>query len=508
MVSAPASADTGALAAYLRARVADDRGEVARAATDYGVALAAAPDAAIAIRAYREALSAGDMGLATRALAVLDRVGVTPEDAQLLRLADAARVGDAARVEAVATRLAAGRLALLVPPLRAWVARGCGADPLPVLDAAADPAARRLATETRALLLAAAGRRGEAVAQIQLLGGSSAPIDLRVATAQALADPALARRLFPGDEAALADALARAPVRPSLGFGVSRLLTRIASDLSAGEGPNPLVVTLARAALIAEPGNDRARLLLANRLVAEDATGPALALLAEIAPDSPFGPAAASARITVLTATNRRPEALADAARLAARSGAGRDEWQAYADLLTDSGRASEAVPFYHRIAQSDGAGEWVVWMQLGAALEAAGDWPRARAALAKAVELAPDEPVALNYLGYARVTRGEAKRESTALLERAHRLAPDNASIADSLGWAYHLTGDTPRALPLLESAARGEPDSAEIGEHLGDVYWALGRRYEARYAWTAAQAAAEEKDRARLAGKLARGL
>ena len=511
-VSTPALAETAGLAAYLRARVAGERGDLGRAVADFSRALTDAPDVLVAIRAYRDALAGGDMVLAERALAILDKAGVTPEDAALLQVARAAQRGDEKAVAAGAVKLAQGRLTILVPVIRAWVAQAAGRDPFSALDAAeAEPVGRRLASETRVMFLIAAGREAEALALLQSLGGPDASIDLRVAAAQLLGSRGkgeLARRLFPTDEMAIADALARSPIRPSLGFGVSRLFARVASDLAGGEGPNPLGVTLTRAALLAEPENDRARLLLANALAKQGATDRALALLSEVEPDRPFADAAAGARVTVLTQSDRRPEALMDAQRLAMRAEAGRGDWQIYADLLVDSGRSAEAVPFYRRIAEGEGADEWVVWMQLGGALEQAGNWPAARAALARAVELGPDEPIALNYLGYARLTRGEAKRESARLLERAHKLAPDNASIADSLGWAYHLTGDTARALPLLERAATEEPGNAEIAEHLGDVYWALGRRYEARYAWTAASLVAEPKDRAKLDRKVSEGL
>ncbi|PAX09792.1 hypothetical protein CKY28_02115 [Sphingomonas lenta] len=511
LVPTPALADTSGLAAYLRARVADSRGEVDRAAADYARALTQASDPAVAIRAYREALAAGDLQLAARALAILDKAGVAPEDATLLTAARAARAGDTAAVEAAAAKLGAGRLVILAPVVRAWVAQSRGQDPMPVLESATDPVARRLATEARVLLLIAAGRADEGLQQLQSLGGASAAMDVRIAAAQLLGGagkPELARRLFPADQSGIADALARAPVKPSPGFGVSRLFARVASDLVGGDEPNLLSITLTRAALVADPSNDRARLLLANALAKAGATDRALAVLGEIGNDSPFGSAAASARITVLTGANRRAEALADARRLAERGDSGRNDWQLYGDLLSASDRPAEAVPFYRRIAEGEGRGEWDAWMQLGGALELAGDWPAARDALARAVQLAPDEPLALNYLGYARITRGEAREASTRLLERAHQLAPENTSITDSLGWAYHLTGDTRRALPLLERAAEGEPGNAEIAEHLGDAYWALGRRYEARYAWRAAAVVADAKDKARLSEKAVTGL
>ena len=505
----PALADTGPLAPYLRARIAAERGDPARAAADYARALAISPDIPVAIRAYREALAAGDQNLADKAVAILTRANVAPEDATLIEVARAAHDGDATALEAGTAKLARTRLVILTPVLRAWAARATGGDPFAALAAAGtEPVGRRLATEARASLLIAAGREAEALTLIRSLGGVDAALDLRIDAARLLGRSGLARALFPADQAAMADALARSGTKATLGFGVSRLFARVAADLVTGDAPNPLAVTLTRAALLADPTDDRARLLLANALGKAGATDHALAALGDVRPDGSFAQIATIARLTTLTRAGRRPEALAESARAASRAGAGRDEWQLHADLLADSGRVAESVPFYRRIAAGEGAAEWLAWMQLGGALEQAGRWTEARAALARAVKLAPGEPVALNYLAYARLTRGEARRDQLRLLQRAHRLAPDNAGITDSLGWAYHLTGDTPRALPLLETAAQAEPTNAEIADHLGDAYWTLGRRFEARHAWTAAALVADAGERARIERKVANGL
>ncbi|WP_447407659.1 tetratricopeptide repeat protein, partial [Clostridium perfringens] len=80
-----------------------------------------------------------------------------------------------------------------------------------------------------------------------------------------------------------------------------------------------------------------------------------------------------------------------------------------YADRLLAAGRYAEAARWYRRVIDDGGAaGEWASWMQYGGALEQAGDWPGARAALQKAVALAPSEPLALNYLGYSLADHGE----------------------------------------------------------------------------------------------------
>ena len=113
-----------------------------------------------------------------------------------------------------------------------------------------------------------------------------------------------------------------------------------------------------------------------------------------------------------------------------------------------------------------------------------------------------------LNYLGYAQLERRENMVEAERLVREAHRLAPDNAAITDSLGWALFLKGELPEALTLLEQAAEGEPADVEINEHLGDAYYTAGRRVEARFAWTAARVYAEGDDATRLAAKIEGGL
>ena len=97
---------------------------------------------------------------------------------------------------------------------------------------------------------------------------------------------------------------------------------------------------------------------------------------------------------------------------------------------------------------------------------------------------------------------------EAERLIREAHRLAPDNDAITDSLGWALYLKGQLPEAIVLLEQAAQGQPADVEINEHLGDAYFAAGRRVEARFAWKAASVYAQGAAAARIAAKMEAGL
>ena len=141
-------------------------------------------------------------------------------------------------------------------------------------------------------------------------------------------------------------------------------------------------------------------------------------------------------------------------------------------------------------------------------ALEEANRWPETRQLLGQALALAPDEPLILNFLGYAKLERGEDLDAAEAMIRKASALAPDDASITDSLGWALYKRGRYADAIEALQRAAAKDPAQPEIHEHLGDALYASGRRYEARFAWAAALVTAEDDIANRVKLKLDAGL
>ena len=181
--------------------------------------------------------------------------------------------------------------------------------------------------------------------------------------------------------------------------------------------------------------------------------------------------------------------------------------------MLLDQDRPADAAAAYARAIERRGEAdaaipEWALWLFRGGAHDQAEQWPEARAALEQAYRLAPDQPLVLNYLGYAQLERRENLAEAERLVREAHRLAPDNDAITNSLGWALFLKGELREAIALLEQAAEGEPADVEINEHLGDAYFTAGRRTEARFAWRAALVYAEGEDATRLRTKIDTGL
>nr|WP_286207782.1 tetratricopeptide repeat protein [Hephaestia sp. MAHUQ-44] len=516
-VAIPAAASTrpADLSDYVKARAADADGDARRAAAGYGAALTAAPgNALVAIRAYRAAMEAGDVTLADRALTVLEQADVAPTDGALWRLAAAVAAQDDKAASRATEALQRGPLAFTMPIVKAWQAMGRKRDPFPALATGTDnPLFKRYESENHALLLIARGHVADGVAAIRAVSSlDRSGVDTRISAARLLIGAGHAEQaqaLLAGHDpevAAVAAGLKGA--RPSFGFGVSQLFARLADDLAAGD-PIPLSLVLARAALRADPANDRARLLLAESLSDLGETALALEALDAVDPNGAFGPAAADARVSVLARAGDDAEALVAAAALAEAPDAGVIAIQRYGDQLVAAKRYAEAAGVYDSaIARAGDRATWLLWLQKGGAYEQAGDWANARPALEKALELAPDEPIVLNYLGYSSLENGGDPASALALVERAHALEPDDPAITDSLAWAHFRLGDIATALPLLQQAAKKSPADVEINEHLGDAYWQAGREFEARYAWRAAAIYAEGDDATRLADKLAAGL
>ena len=158
--------------------------------------------------------------------------------------------------------------------------------------------------------------------------------------------------------------------------------------------------------------------------------------------------------------------------------------------------------------AKAPKARVWPLLLLQASALNSAGRWPESKAALNAALEIAPDEPLILNFLGYAKLEHGEDLDTAEAMVRKASELAPDDASITDSLGWALFKRGRIDEAIAILQKAAVGDPTQAEIQEHLGDALYTAGRHFEARYAWEAALATAGDVETARIKSKIETGL
>ena len=127
----------------------------------------------------------------------------------------------------------------------------------------------------------------------------------------------------------------------------------------------------------------------------------------------------------------------------------------------------------------------WRYYFARGAMRLEADRWEAAETDLKKAIELSPEEPFVLNFLGYSWAERGENLEEAFAMIEKALKLRPNSGAIVDSLGWAHYQLGHYDEAVKTLERAVQLEPADPVITDHLGDAYWQTGRSIQAKYEW-----------------------
>ncbi|MXN51134.1 tetratricopeptide repeat protein [Shinella sp. AETb1-6] len=130
----------------------------------------------------------------------------------------------------------------------------------------------------------------------------------------------------------------------------------------------------------------------------------------------------------------------------------------------------------------------WSVFFQRGIAYERLKEWDKAEPNFRKALELNPDQPQVLNYLGYSWVDMNRNLDEGLDMIRKAVSLKPDDGYIVDSLGWAYYRLGRFDDAVAELERAAELKAGDPTINDHLGDAYWRVGRKLEATFQWNRA--------------------
>ena len=95
-----------------------------------------------------------------------------------------------------------------------------------------------------------------------------------------------------------------------------------------------------------------------------------------------------------------------------------------------------------------------------------------------------PSDVNTLNALGYSLADRNQKLPEAFELISKAHRLAPQDSFILDSLGWVNFRMGSITLAIEQLSEAFNTKPE-ADIAAHLGEVLWSQNKNTEAEAVW-----------------------
>lgn len=165
--------------------------------------------------------------------------------------------------------------------------------------------------------------------------------------------------------------------------------------------------------------------------------------------------------------------------------------------LYSQANRGKEAIETANQ-AYSSAQGsdrKLMAKLVLASAQQMAGEFNAAEETLRRVLRESPDNPNALNNLGYFLVERNVKLDEALNLIKKALQIDSTNPNYLDSLGWAYFKLGKYADAEKYLLQAAEYNPGSSTIQDHLGDVYHKTGRTDSAKEAWQKALNLASEK-------------
>jgi tetratricopeptide (TPR) repeat protein len=507
-VMAQKAGESAKLGAYLAARVAGTGRDLGAAAEYYDQVLMVDPD-------NPELLSAASLfmladGQVEKAIAAAERLlEFRPDEGPALLLASVGKVteGDyAAAAELVAAVPLTGINRFLGPLVEAWILVGLGQ-----VDGAF-AALEKLSINSSfapmqlyhtALIMEFDGRIEDAEAQFQLMlegGVSSRGIEAYggFMESQGRADEAVTLyqnflAVAPDDEiigAALTrqqSGAAATPLIADVSAGLAEALQGMAASLTQENAFNP-ARNFAQLALYLWPDLEPAMTALADTMEQEELWPLANEVLAKVPADSAYS---WGARMRIAVNLGRMDEVDAADDILEQMAGERPDSVEALislGDIMRSAGRFEDSVAAYDRAMDRIdqlSQGDWVLLYTRGTVLERSGDWERAEADFLQALELEPDQPFILNYLGYSWIEMGRNVEEATEMIERAVAQRPTAGFIVDSLGWGHYMLGNYEEAVRQLERAVQLTPGDSTINEHLGDAYWRVGRKREATFQW-----------------------
>ena len=477
-------------------------------------------------RAASQAISAGAMSLALKLGRSMPQAGLTT-DVRLLLAVDELLRGKMEQAQAyLSTGGDDGDLSFIAPYISAWSSLERRNLPAALTTLEQIPPSSLLGTyvnEQRAYILIKAKmtQDAEPFARRAIAQGAQRETQMRLAMADsflAAGDKARALAMLDTASSEAVAARARIAAGKSLGTAVDTpakafadMLVGLSLDLNRVNATS-FPIRLVQVARYAWPDSGAASIVLGALLQTRDRTPEALAAFNSVTSDSVLADQARDAQARALTDSKRYGEALALSQSAAAQPNASSVDYSRLGDVLVAMKRYRESADAYQkaidRLEPEAKDDLWTLLLLKASANEEGDRWPEAKKDLEAALRLAPEQPLILNFLGYAKLERGEDLDNAEAMIRKASELSPDDASITDSLGWAQYKRGKTAEAIETLQRAAAADPSQAEIREHLGDALYDAGRRFEARFAWEAALVTADDEIAARVKSKLETGL
>ncbi|WP_377191299.1 tetratricopeptide repeat protein [Ruegeria meonggei] len=269
--------------------------------------------------------------------------------------------------------------------------------------------------------------------------------------------------------------------------GMAEVFFSVGAALSSEAAQN-YVLLYTRLAAFLRPDHVDAILLSAELLEALEQYDLAVEAYRQVPANSSDYHAAELGRADVLSRSGKKDAAAEVLQTLAAQNPDLPSVHVALADLERQQEDYAAAVLSYDiaiELNERSAGANWFLHYARGISHERLKNWDLAETDFRRALELNPDQPQVLNYLGYSLVERQEKLDEALDMIERAVAARPDSGYIVDSLGWVLFRLGRYDEAVAHMERAVELMPVDPVVNDHLGDVYWAVGRAREAEFQW-----------------------
>ena len=169
----------------------------------------------------------------------------------------------------------------------------------------------------------------------------------------------------------------------------------------------------------------------------------------------------------------------------------------AEAQFKTANNKAGDAIPLLTEALLRDPESIEILYTR-ALAFEQIDNIVGAEKDLRTVLELRPDDPDALNALGYTLADRTDRFDEALVLIKAALQQKPESAAILDSMGWVLLKLGQLENAVSYF-TKAWGISRDHEIAAHYGELLWRLGRHKDAREIWRIGYELNPESDKIR---------
>lgn len=279
-----------------------------------------------------------------------------------------------------------------------------------------------------------------------------------------------------------------APMISSPQLGAAEVFYNLGTVLNS-EGGKQFALIYLQLANVLNPTSDVNTLALADLLDSQNLPERANKLFAKVSETSPYKRIARLEMALNLDELDKLDEARKEMDQLLKSDPNDLVTSLSYGQMLVRHELYDDAVKIYESaigLIFKPQRYHWSLFYRTGIAHERAKDWPKAEASFQKALELYPNQPNVLNYLGYSWVDMRLNLDDGLNMIRKAVELRPNDGYIIDSLGWAYYRLGRYGDAVRELERAIEKKAEDPTINDHLGDAYWRVGRRLEATFQWS----------------------